>query len=1005
VQISQGKLRALLAALLLNPNRAVSVDELLEALWGVDPPPSARVGVQNYVMQLRRTLGAAGTRITTQPPGYLIKVEPGELDVVQFEMLVRDARAAARGGDWAKAAAKAAAALSLWRGEPLADIDSDLLTSRDRPRLAELHAAALQTRIDADLRAGLHREVISELKQLIAADPLRERWHGLLMLALYRDGRQGEALETYLHARRVLVEELGTEPGVELQELHQQVLAADPALAAPPDTGARAEVVPRELPAPVGHFTGRAAELAALTQMIEQPGGRSSTLVISAIGGTAGVGKTALAVHWAHQVVDRFPDGQLYVNLRGYDPDRPMPAADALGGFLTSLGGLGKNLPAGIEERASRYRSLLAGKRVLVVLDNAGSVEQVRPLLPGSAGCAVLVTSRDALAGLVARDGAVRVDLDLLPADDAIRLLSTLIGERVDADPVAAEILADRCARLPLALRVAAELAVARPTIPLADLVADLTENRTLLDELDAGGDPRTAVREVFSWSYRSLDPESARAFRLAGLHPGADFEAYAVSALTGTSLDRARHHIDVLVRAHLIQPASHGRYGMHDLLRDYARDRAAAHDGEAGTHAAITRLFDHYLHTADTAIDTLYPARRELRPHIPAPASPRPTLADAVAALCWLEIEEDNLIAVATAGADNGWPSHAIGMTRTLFQYLQDANSPHEIAFFAAGVRAANQLGDSADEAQALNGLAGANWRLGRYAEAEGLVTQALALYREIGHKVGQAHALQNLGTLKYQQGSFEESAEYHRKAVDLQRQVGDVGAEAGALNCIAIALHRLGRYSEADGHYRQALVLAREIGDRRNEAFVLTNIGELARQQGYHQQAIDYHHQSLAIFRELGNRSGEGNVLSHLGVVALMDGRFDQAVGYHLQALEIARQTGAIASEAHVLNALGEALLAAGRVDDALTHLAMALAIASEISEKYHQARALEILGSLHRAAGRQDEARAHWLQALDLYSAAGVPEADKVRAQLAELEAATTAKSSTQDALATE
>jgi transcriptional regulator with XRE-family HTH domain len=387
--------------------------------------------------------------------------------------------------------------------------------------------------------------------------------------------------------------------------------------------GAAATKVPRQLPTAVAGFTGRAAESAALTRILDDAGaGVPETVVIAAISGTAGVGKTALAVQWAHQAADRFPDGQLYANLRGYDQDQPMPAADALAGFLRALGLAGREIPLAEDERAARYRSLLAGRKLLIVLDNARSVEQVLPLLPGSPGCAVVVTSRDSLSGLVARYGAARLELDRLPPGEAVGLLRALIGRLVQDDPGAARTLATQCCGLPLALRVAAELAAARPDVPLAGLVTELADQRRRLDLLDAGGDPRTSLRAVFSWSYRHLGPEAARAFRLAGLHPGADFDSYAVAALTGTGLGQARTALDALARAHLVQPAGPGRYGLHDLLRAYARELADAGDGEAEQDAALTRLFDHYLHAASIAMDALYPAERDRRPRIRPPAT-----------------------------------------------------------------------------------------------------------------------------------------------------------------------------------------------------------------------------------------------------------------------------------------------------------------------------------------------------------------------------------------------
>ncbi len=992
--IRKGKLRALLAALLLSANTVVSVDELTEALWGLDPPATARAVVQTYVMQLRRTLGAAGTRIGTQAHGYLIRVQSGELDVAQFEALVTQARAASRNADWAQAGSRAGAALSLWRGAPLADTGSHLLASCHAPRLAELRLQALEARIDADIHSGRHGDVIGELRQLSAADPLRERLHALLMLALYLDGRQGEALAAYRRARGTLVDELGAEPGPDLQALHRQILTADPALSvaelAITSASAGAPAVPRELPAPPSHFTGRAAELAALTGLIREPGSQPSAVVISAIGGTPGVGKTALALRWAHEVACRFPGGQLYVNLRGYDPDQPMPATDALAGFLTSLGVPGHDIPATIEERAARYRSLLAGKQVLIVLDNAGTVEQVRPLLPGNPGCAVVVTSRDALAGLVARDGAARINLDLLPAHEAVGLLSAMIGPRVDEDPAAADALAERCARLPLALRVAAELAAGRPGVPLAWLAAELADRDTRLDQLEAGGDNRTAVRAVFSWSYRNLDPAAARAFRLAGLHPGASFEAYVIAALCGTTLSEARRHLHLLVRAHLVQPAAAGRHGMHDLLRGYARELAATEDSPDERGAALTRLFDYFLHGAATAMNVFHPARQHRRPRVLAAATPSPSFGDAAAALSWLDTEQANLLAIVVAAADGGFPGHATRIAATLHSYLQSASSPHEVSFHSIALRAAWQLGDDAAAAQALLGLGSASWRLGRCASAAEELGQALNLFRAADDKAGQARALNNLGGVSYQQASYREAADYFGRSLDLFRQTCDLPGEAAALNGIGNALQSQGQDEQAATSYQESLRLARELGDRQLEIVALGNLGLMAHKVRDYQAADGYNRQAVALSRETGDRSGEATALNNLGATARLDGRYEQAVSYHKQAIGLFRETGAQADEADVLIDLGEAFLAADQPADARAQLAMALDITRRIGHRYYQARAHHALGNVHVAADRIQAARDDLQQALSLYRAMGAPEAEQVSTLLADLNA---------------
>jgi DNA-binding SARP family transcriptional activator/Tfp pilus assembly protein PilF len=992
VPVSPGKQRAVLAALLLNVGQMVSLDALAEVLWGNSPPPSARVTVQNYVMRLRKALGpAAGSRISTQPRGYLIQVHTSELDLSRFEAHLHAARAAVRDTAWYAATAEARAGLSLWRGEPLADIDSELLAVRDVPRLVEQRLQALETRIDADLHLGQHAELITELHQLTGTYPLRERLHGLLMLALYRDGRRGEALAAYQHVRRVLIDELGTEPGTRLRELHQQILTDDPALDVPPSTrpgvGNAAPAVPRELPAGARNFTGRSDELDTLTKLLGESGENApGTVVISAIGGTAGVGKTALAVHWAHRAAGGFPDGQLYANLHGYDPGRPVTPADALAGFLRSLGVTGPDIPAEEAERAARYRSLLAGRRMLVVLDNAGSAEQVRPLLPGTPGCAVVVTSRDALTGLVARDGARRLDLDLLPLQDAIGLLQALIGARVDADPAAAAVLASQCCRLPLALRLAAELAAARPAVPLAELADELADRQRRLDLLDAGGDPRSAVRAVFSWSYRQLDTSAARAFRLLGMHPGSDLDLYAVAALTGTTAAEAGQLLDHLVRAHLIQPARLGRYGMHDLLRAYARELAAARDPEEEQQAALTRLFDHYLHTATVAMDTLHPAEGHWRPRMPPPVTPVPPVTGPGDAQGWLDAERATLVSVTVHAAEHGWHSHATRLAATLFRYLGHGGyHPEAITIHSYARIAARQAGDSAAEAAALNALGLVAFHQGRCEQATGDLEEALALFRQTGERGGQARVLINLGVASYLQGRYARASEWWQLALALSREIGDRAGETVALGNLGLVDLRQGRYQQATGHLVQALTLARTTGKRDTESATLVNLGEVSLRQGAYHRATGRLQQALALSRETGDRNHEASALARLGEVCLRLGRCEQAAGHLRQALALSRETGNLEDEADALNGLGEVLLGTGQPEQARVRHATALGLASQIGGTYQQARAHNGLGHGFHASGSTGQARRHWQQALALYATLGTPEAGQVRAQL--------------------
>jgi DNA-binding SARP family transcriptional activator len=894
-----GKQRGVLAALLLSPNRVVTVDALAEVLWGADVPESARAGVQNHVMRLRNTLGPAGSRLTTQAGGYLIEIGAGELDVARFEALLREARAAAREARWPEAAGQAAAALALWRGEPLADVGSDVLAAREAPRLSELRLQALDARVDADLHLAQHGEVIDELRQLIGAHPLRERLHAQLMLALYRDGQQGEALAAYQHARSVLRDELGAEPGPDLRQLHHQILTADPVLMLAGRSGPPPAVaVPRELPGDVAAFTGRAAELAELNRILLSQADRAgdakaTAAVISAVSGTAGVGKTALAVRWAHHAAGQFPDGQLYVNLHGYDPGQPVTAADALAAFLRSLGVPSPEIPPGEAERAARYRSLLAGKGTIVVLDNASSVEQVRPLLPGSPTCAVVVTSRDSLAGLVARDGAVRVDLNLLPLADAIALLRELIGARVDAEPDAAATLAGQCARLPLALRVAAEIASARPGVPLVSLVAELGDQQQRLDLLHVGGDPATSVRAVFSWSYQQLSDDAARMFRLLGLHPGPDTSVPAAASLAGVAEPLARRLLGELARAHLITEHLPGRYAFHDLLRAYAAGQARACDSQAEREAATGRVLDHYLHTAASATRLLDPAQEPVVLSPPRPGAAPEQLADYSQALVWFEAEHQALLAAVALAAQAGYDSYAWQLPSAIGEFLYRRGHWNEnAAIQRTALAAAARLGDTAGQAMSGRHLANACVELGEYEQARDLYTRSLALDQKLGNGLGQAKIQHHLGFLAQRQGRFADALGHAEQALDLYRAVGNKIGQAEALNAAGWYHGLLGDYQQARVSCRQAVALSAEAGHHLHEGTAWDSVGYAEHHLGNLARAADCYQRALSLFRESGFRFFEADTLTHLG-----DTR--QAAGELALAREAWRQALAILEE----------------------------------------------------------------------------------------------------------
>ena len=1026
--ISAPRLRALLAVLLWRANQPVPADELAELVWDGAPPEGAAEATRALVLRLRRRLGKrVAARVVTRAPGYLIEVCDGELDAAVFEALTRQAGAAVRACRWEDGARATARALGLWRGEPLADVPSQLLLTRWVPHLEQLRVQALEWRIEADLHRGRHEELVPELRDLTAGHPLREHFHVQLMLALYRCGRQAEALAAYQRARDGLVAELGVEPGPALRDLHHRILSADPALAAAEPTSAAADpaltaagqplgavtgpgrVVPRELPSAVRGFTGRSAELAALTGLLGRPSGgqapdgqapdgqapsgqapsgqAAAPVVISAIGGTAGVGKTALAVHWAHQVAGRFPDGQLYVNLRGYDLGQPVPAAEALAGFLRSLGVPGPDIPPDEDERAARYRSLVAGKRLLVVLDNAGSADQVRPLLPGASGCAVVVTSRDALGGLVARDGATRLDLDALPPDDAVALLRTLIGARADAEPAAAAKLAGQCCRLPLALRIAAELAAGRPAAPLTALTAELADLRTRLDLLTAGGDARTEVRAVFSWSYAHLDAEAARAFRLLGLHPGPDLEPYAVAALTGATVAQTRRTLDALARASLVQPAGPDRHAMHDLLRGYARELASERDAEPERHAALTRLFDHYLHTAAAAMDALFPAERHLRPRIPCPAAPVPPLPDPAAAWDWLDAERPTLVVVAAHAADHDWLCHAAQLANIVSRYLRNAGYLLEaLTICSHALDAARRAGDRAAEAALLTLTGNIDAQQGRLQQAADRHRQALALFREAGDSAGEARALSNMGLAETDLGHYEQAARHQQDAAAIFHDLGDPFGEARALGNLGFVRQWQGRYQEAAEYHRKTLGLSRRIGDRAAEAYALARLGCIDLRLGECQRACEYLRQALALFQGIGSTADQAEILARLGDAYLGLGRHNQATGHFERVLAMSREMGCPTREADALNGLGDVLLLTGDPGRARARHAAALRLASKVGVPQAQARSHKGLARAYDADGDSVQARHHWQQALARYDAIGAPEFSEVRARLA-------------------
>jgi tetratricopeptide (TPR) repeat protein/transcriptional regulator with XRE-family HTH domain len=725
---------------------------------------------------------------------------------------------------------------------------------------------------------------------------------------------------------------------------------------------------PHQLPAAVSHFTGRAPELDELTRLLGTV--RASTaMVISALTGTAGVGKTALAVQWAHQVASQFPDGQLYVDLRGYGPDEPVAASDALAALLQSLGVPGLQIPDSLEDRARLYRSRLAGQRVLVLLDNADGAEQVRPLLPGHPACLALVTSRDQLAGLVATDGARRRSLSVLQPTDAIRLLRSLIGGRVDADPQSAVALAELCARLPLALRIAAEQAAARPDASLAEMAAELADRR--LDALDAG-DERANVRAVFTWSYARLPDHAAEMFALAGLHPGASIDAHEAAALTGTTVTQARQALDRLQRASLLQASPGGRYYMHDLLHAFAREQAAARNTSVSCRQALSRLFDYCRAAAAAAMDILFPAETHRRPRITVASATLPPITDDAQARAWLDATRANLVAVVSHCTGHGWAQHATDLATTLSRYLNTGSHlPDALTIHNHALQAARQSGDLAAEARTVNALGSISLAKGHCHHAVSHYQAALDLSRNCGDRVGQAHALANLGITHDRLHNYQSAAEYFRQAITAYTSLGDRLGAARALSDLGGAERELGHLDLAAEHLHHALPVLRDEQDQLGEAHTLLALGELSLRNGTPDDAATYFDQSLAIFRHHGNPCGIASGLHGLGDASLRRGDYPQAITYLREALAPSRGAGNQYIEILRLRTLARALNGDGQVAAARTELQTALQLATQTGHAHQQASAHRDLADSHRRAGEVQQARHHWQQALTIYT----------------------------------
>jgi DNA-binding SARP family transcriptional activator/tetratricopeptide (TPR) repeat protein len=960
VPLGRRRERCLLGLLLLEAGNVLTMDRLVALLWNDDPPPAVHRSVHAHVARLRAGLSPYGVRIVTAGTGYLADVDPQTVDVHRFTGAVAKARALAGP---AERAALLDEALALWRGPLLADVAGDDLRERVGAGLEELRRLAIELRAGALLDCGLHHQVAAGLPALIKEYPTREKLVELLMVALYRCGQQAEALAVYRRTRQVLVDELGVEPGPDLQRTQSLVLLRDPVLAAPTSSGAppRWRFLPRDIP----DFTGRAADLDQLDALAPDRDDVALAVVITTIAGTAGIGKTALAVHWAHRMAHRFPDGQLYLNLRGYDTGRSLRPIEALAQLLRALGLSGDKVPIDEQEAADLYRSVLADKRVLVVLDNARSVDQVRPLLPSSGGSVALITSRDRLTGLLARDGARRLTLDVLGRDEAVALLSRIVGaDRVQAEPDAARDLADLCGHLPLALRIAAANLADRPERTIADQVAALREGNPVTS-LAVEGDRQSALRAAFDQSYATLEPGAQELFRMLGLIPGEDFTRPAAAALAEVSPYETARLLDRLAAAHLVVARDEHRFTMHDLVRRYAHELADAVDGDRRCRLAFDRLCRWYLDTADAAARQLYPHMLRL----PVTTGARVEF-DRPGALAWLDTERANLVAATVHAAEHGDRPHAWLLADTLrgYFYLR-RDMVGWLATAGAGLAAAMAAGDARAEAAAHHSLGVANASVSRYPEAADHYARAIDRSVRIGWPECQAAAVGNAAVIDLWTGRLPQAASGLNDALRIYRDLGSLAGQAINLANLGIVHLTTGDLARAADNYRQALALHEQVGARNSQALVRNNLGEVYRTMGRFDLALDHFTAALEVHREVGGLGGEALVLGNLAAIHRDTGRLAEALEHAEAALLVVRRTGDLHAEAYTLNRLATVHTALGRYRDAVDGHTEALNLTRQTGSREPEADAHIGLATAWLRLGRTAEAHRHAEQGLAL------------------------------------
>ncbi|MGW5556300.1 BTAD domain-containing putative transcriptional regulator [Micromonospora sp. NPDC003944] len=975
--VTAGRDRIVLAMLLLRAGRLVPVDELVDAVWEDRPPATARAQLQTCVSRLRRRfteLGLAPDLIVTDPAGYGVRTAPNDLDAEVFARGVEAARALVVAGRLAEARTGFRAALALSRGPTLGGIPSRSVRRRAQA-LDEQRLTALEECVDVELRLGRAAELIEELAESVDRYPLREHLRGQLMLALSSVGRQADALAVYREGRRTYADELGIEPGAELQELHQRVLAGDLALAGRPAGPAG---VVRSLPRAIGDFIGRQQTLARLVKEIEEDGTR-----IQVIDGMPGSGKTTLAVHVATALADRYPDAQLFIDLHGYSERRPLTPATAVAALLRQLGVPAERVPENLDDRLALWRIELAGRRALVVLDNAATADQVAPLLPNGSHCLVLVTSRRRLVGL---DEGRPSSLPVLDADEAIELLGRVAGvERVAAEPEAAAEVARRCGHLPLAIRLAGARLAHRPRWRVADLAERLVAGAGPLAELTAG---QRSVGQAFALSYAQISPSAQRLFPLLGLHPGGRLDGRVAAALVELPLGVTQELLDELVDAHLMEEVQPGRYRLHDLLREYARLLLTGPERQTERTAALERLLDYHLSVTLAMARQIEAAGSRL--NIPAHTPGRPDLlaAPVFEGRAWFEENLAALTALVRVAEEEGFPVQCWKLARACWRLNFEGGHLDElIETHTIGLRVAEGLGDEAAVATMLNYVSSAYFRLARLPEAIRAMEVALRLRRQLGRRSDVLTTLWNLGISYAANGDLRQAEAKFDEALGLIRGPADVHALTNLLNNLSYALIGGGRYDDALRLTRLHLQLARQTKDFRQINNAMGHLAMVRHRMGHLGPARRLLRTALNLKRRDGNRFGEGEVLNEIAVLERNAGRPDQAAALHREALVAMVDAGDRIGQCASRNLLARAILEQGDAASALDLHRRVLADASRLGTRYEKARALEGIARCLRATD-PTAARAHLQQASALFRQVESPDQHEAERLLAEL-----------------